>query len=469
MPIELQRQVTRPEQVPDTSKPPEADGTIPMKTQMNKVNEWMVVNTKKPLWLRPTRECTPSDYSEFYKQTFNAFDEPAAHAHFSVEGNVDFKAILYLPSEVPYELSRDMFSSAARSLRLYVKRVFINDKFEDLIPRWLLFVRGVVDSDDLPLNVGREILQQSRSLRIIKQRLVKRTIDMMTDLANTNATAYNTFWKNFGKYVKVGIIEDEKVRDDLIPLCRFFSSATGSGAGMGAAANQSQTSLPEYVSRMPAEQKHIYYIVGETRSAAAMSPALEQLKQKGFEVLYVSEPIDEMTLQNIETYQGKTVMDAGKEASASDLSEEEKASKEQTNQDFEEVRAWIKSVLGDKITRVEMSTRLVDSPATLVQSEYGVSPNMQKYLRAQAVVEAEDKGEFANIFNQAVLEVNPTHPITLKLKQIAEDEQRKGLPESRELVEIVFSTAALAAGYLIDDGPGFAVKVSKLMAKAMQA
>jgi len=360
-----------------------------------------------------------------------------------------------------------MFSSAARSLRLYVKRVFINDKFEDLIPRWLLFVRGVVDSDDLPLNVGREILQQSRSLRIIKQRLVKRTIDMMTDLANTNATAYNTFWKNFGKYVKVGIIEDEKVRDDLIPLCRFFSSATGSGAG--AAANQSQTSLPEYVSRMPAEQKHIYYVVGETRSAAAMSPALEQLKQKGFEVLYVSEPIDEMTLQNIETYQGKTVMDAGKEASAGDLSEEEKASKEQTNQDFEEVRAWIKSVLGDKITRVEMSTRLVDSPATLVQSEYGVSPNMQKYLRAQAVVEAEDKGEFANIFNQAVLEVNPTHPITLKLKQIAEDEQRKGLPESRELVEIVFSTAALAAGYLIDDGPGFAVKVSRLMAKAMQA
>lgn len=143
VPIELQRLVSRPESVPDTSKPMEADGTLPMKTQMTKVKEWSVVNTKKPLWLRATRECTDQDYSEFYKQTFNAYDEPAAHAHFSVEGNVDFKAILYLPSEVPYELSRDMFSSAARSLRLYVKRVFINDKFEDLIPRWLLFVRGV--------------------------------------------------------------------------------------------------------------------------------------------------------------------------------------------------------------------------------------------------------------------------------------------------------------------------------------
>ena len=143
VPIELQRIVSRPESVPDTSKPAEADGTVTMKTQMTKVKEWTVVNTKKPLWLRATRECTDQDYSEFYKQTFNAYDEPAAHAHFSVEGNVDFKAILYLPSEVPYELSRDMFSSAARSLRLYVKRVFINDKFEDLIPRWLLFVRGV--------------------------------------------------------------------------------------------------------------------------------------------------------------------------------------------------------------------------------------------------------------------------------------------------------------------------------------
>ena len=222
---------------------------------LTQVDEWQVVNNKKPLWLRSPKEIENDDYDEFYRQTFNAFDKPASKSHFSVEGNVDFKALLYLPSEVPYELSRDMFAVGARSLRLYVKRVFINDKFEDLIPRWLLFIRGVVDSDDLPLNVGREILQQSRSLRIIKQRLVKKSIEMFTDLAK-NETEYSKFWKNFGKYIKVGIIEDEKAKDDLIPLCRFHTSGS----------DDRMVSLPEYVERMKDDQKLIYYVVGESKA-----------------------------------------------------------------------------------------------------------------------------------------------------------------------------------------------------------
>jgi heat shock protein beta len=194
------------------------------------------------------------------------------YSHFSVEGNVDFKALIFLPEEMPYELSRDMFANTARSMRLYVKRVFINDKFEDLLPRWLIFLRGVVDSDELPLNVGREILQQSRSLRIIKQRLIKKSIDMIADVAKTNTTAYDKFWKNFGKYIKVGLIEDEKNRPDLIPLARFFSSHNN---------GQSLVSLPEYVSRMKDDQKKIFYVVGETKAQAAMSPALEKLKREG--------------------------------------------------------------------------------------------------------------------------------------------------------------------------------------------
>lgn len=447
----LQRNITRPESVPDTSKGPDEDGTIPMKTVMNKVLEWSVVNTKKPLWLRPPKECTDDLYKEFYQLTFNAYDTPAAHSHFSVEGNVDFKALLYLPAEVPYELSRDMFASSARSLRLYVKRVFINDKFEDLIPRWLIFIRGVVDSDDLPLNVGREILQQSRSLRIIKQRLVKKSVDMMTDLAASNATAFNTFWKNFGKYVKVGIIEDEKIREDLTPLCRFFSSAS-----------EEFTSLPDYVSRMPADQKAIYYAVGETRAQAAMAPALEKFKQKGYEVLYVSEPIDEMTLQNIEKFSDKEILDVGKETSQ-ELSDEEKSDKQKKDEEFEDFRTWMKKQLGERITRVEVSARLVDSPATLVQSEYGVSPNMQKYLRAQAVVENDDKGQFSNIFNQAVLELNPAHPIVLKLKALQEIDGES--EEAKDMVELVFNTAALAAGYVLDNAAEYSQMVVKLMTK----
>jgi heat shock protein beta len=266
--------VTKPQSVADTSAPVEADGTIPMKTIMQKVLEWTVVNDKKPLWVRSPKSCSEEEYTEFYKQTFKAYDSPLAHSHFSMEGNVDFKALLYLPSEIPYELTRDMFASSARSMRLYVKRVFINDKFEDLIPRWLLFLRGVVDSDDLPLNVGREILQQSRSLRIIKQRLVKKSIEMMSDLAARNETQYLSFWKNFGKYMKVGIIEDEKARDELAPLCRYFTSHS----------NETMVSLGDYVGRMKEGQQSIYYVVGDTRAQAAKSPALERLRQKGYEV-----------------------------------------------------------------------------------------------------------------------------------------------------------------------------------------
>ena len=422
-----------------------------MKTVMTKSKELDVVNTKKPLWLRTPRQCEQDEYDEFYKQTFNAFDRPAAQTHFSVEGNVDFKALLYLPSEVPYELTRDMFAASARSLRLYVKRVFINDKFEDLIPRWLLFIRGVVDSNDLPLNVGREILQQSRALRIIKGRLVKKSIDMMSDLATNNATAYDQFWRNFGKYIKVGIIEDEKSRDDLTPLARFYSSASTDGL----------TSLPEYVGRMPEEQKYIYYAVGETRAQAAANPALEKIRSDGFEVLYVSEPIDEMTLQNIDKFNEKQITDVGKEQS--DLSDDEKKEKDEANETYESVRLWIKKVLGDRITKVEVSTRLVDSPATLVQSEYGVSPNMQKYLRAQAVVENDDKGEFANIFNQAVLEINPTHPIIKSLKEAQEQDEEN--EEAKEAVELVFNTAALAAGYALENAADYAKLVTSMMTK----
>eukprot|EP01041_Mallomonas_annulata_P001014 gene1014-1990_t len=450
-PIELQRSVTKPEQVPDMVKGPDESGTIPMKTVMNKVIEWQVVNNKKPLWLRSPKDCNEEDYAEFYRQTFKAFDRPMAHSHFSVEGNVDFKALLILPSEVPYELTRDMFSSSARALRLYVKRVFINDKFEDLIPRWLLFIRGVVDSNDLPLNVGREILQQSRSLRIIRQRLVKKSIDMMGELATRNATDYEKFWKNFGKYVKVGVIEEEKLRDDLIPLCRFFSSHS-----------DNLTSLPDYVSRMPEDQKNIYYSVGETRAQAAQSPALEKLKQKGYEVLYVSEPIDEMTLQNIDLYQNKAVTDVGKEGSV-DLSDDEKKEKEKNNVDFEEFRAWLQKLLDGKVTRVEVTARLVDSPATIVQSEYGVSPNMQKYLRAQAVVENDDKGQFENIFNQAVLEINIDHPIIQRLKVVQETEPDS--PEAKESATLMFNTAALAAGYVLDNASEYAKLVTSMMSK----
>ena len=276
---------------------------------------------------------------------------------------------------------------------------------------------------------------------------------MMADLATRNATEYSKFFKNFGKYIKVGIIEDEKARPDLVPLCRFYSSR-----GDGTAANM--TSLPDYVARMPADQKYVYYVVGETRAQAAESPVLERLKQKGYEVLYVCEPIDEMTLQNIERLGEREIRDAGRE-SAEDMSEEERAEKQKKNDASSGFRDWVKGVLGARVTRVEVSSRLVDSPATLVQSEYGVSPSMQKYLRAQAVVENDDKGQFENVFNQAVLEINPAHPIVERLMAVhAVDPEA---PEARDTVELVFNTAVLSAGYALDNAAEYSKMVVKMM------
>jgi HSP90 family molecular chaperone len=472
-PILLQKNVTRPEEVPDTtvlsdtnaaSATEDGSQTIPMKTVMKTELEWEQVNEKRPLWLRRPKDCTAEEYSNFYKQTFKAYDEPLSQSHFSIEGNVDFKALIYIPSEVPYDLMRDMFASNAKSLRLYVKRVFINDNFEDLMPRWLLFIRGVIDSDDLPLNVGREILQQSRTLRIIKQRLVKKSIDMFTDLALTNETAYNKFWKNFGRYLKVGVIEDSTVRDELIPLCRFHTSY--SKTDVENPSGNKQTSLQDYVSRMKEGQNNIYYVVGETLAQAAMSPAIEKIKQKGYEVIYVSEAIDEMTLQSVEKYMNKPIMDVSKEASeASELSPNEKKEKEILNEDFGPLRDRMKSILGNKVTRVEVSTRLVDSPVALVQGEYGVSPTMQKYLRAQAVAQNDDlkADQFDNLYNQAVLEINPSHSIIKNLKSLMDSQQDED--SMKEMVRMLFDTAALSAGYVLENASAYAQMVTKILTR----
>ena len=219
------------------------------------------------------------------------------------------------------------------------------------------------------------------------------------------------------------------------------------------------------VERMKEDQKLIYYVVGESKAQAAISPAIEKVASRGYEVIYVSEPVDEMTLQNIEKFMDKQIVDIGKET-MDDLSEEEKKEKDEKNEDFEGLRTWMQSVLQGKVVRVECSTRLVDSPATLVQSEFGVSPNMQKYLRAQSVVDEDGKGEFSNIFNQAVLEINPSHPIITKLKTIQEADSESD--DSKEMVDMVFNTAALAAGYMLDNSAEYSKMVIKMMTKVAQ-
>ena len=279
-----------------------------MKTIPETTEGYETVNNQKPIWLRPPREVTDVEYQDFYKSAFrNSYDIPMKYTHFVLEGQVMCKSILYIPGMLPFELSKDMFDENARNIRLYVKRVFINDSFDDLLPRWLKFVKGVVDSDDLPLNVSREILQKSKVLSIINKRLVRKSLDMIKELSEgedeTAKGQYVLFWNNFGKYLKVGIIEDDRNRDEIASFLRFYSGNSG----------EEYTSLDEYIENMAAGQKSIYYVTGEGKEKAAMSPVIEKLKTRGYDVLFATEPLDEIMFESLRSYKDMDIVDAAKD------------------------------------------------------------------------------------------------------------------------------------------------------------
>lgn len=306
-----------------------------------------------------------------------------------------------------------MFDDAGRCVKLYVKRVFISDKFQELMPRWLTFVRGVIDSEDLPLNVSREILQQSRVLRIISKRLIRKSIDMFKDIA-TDEIKYAKFWENFGRYIKAGVIDEPDYVEQLSHLLRFDSSKT-----------EAMTSLQEYVNRMPADQKEIFYVTAESKAAARNSPIIEKLTAKGFEVLYLVEPVDEICVQTLQKFKGKRDPDAKdtEDFKLSDISredfkipgeEENKEEAERTSEEFTKVTEYMKGVLSGLISKVQVSSRLTESPSAIVQSQFGMSPTMERFMRAQT---GSDENQSSFLAQNRVLEINPTHPLVLNLKQ----------------------------------------------------
>jgi len=451
-PISVWKETTEYQQVPDD----EANMDLPegeqrkMKTVPVTKEGYDRINTQKPIWLKPPKEVQEEEYKEFYKSAFRAaYDDPMKWSHFVLEGQVQCKALLYIPGMLPFELSKDMFDDNARNIRLYVKRVFINDKFEDLMPRWLKFVRGVVDSDDLPLNVSREILQKSKVLSIINKRLVRKSLDMMKEIADDeDKSQYIMFWNNFGKYLKVGAVEDDKNRDEIASLLRFFSSKTG----------EEYTSLDEYVEGMPEGQKAIYYVTGDSRENAAMSPVLEKLTSRGYNVLFATEPLDEIMMESLRSYKDKDIVDAAKANLKLDEEDEEsKKSKETLKADLKDVCDYLEVLLKGKIQSVEISTLLTDSPAALVQGAYGMSPTMQRYMRAQAVA----TGQSAPEMNRAILEINPKHPIVKDLDRMVKLDK-----ESEELKDIALSmydVAAMTSGYDVPDMKAFAQRVMKMM------
>lgn len=414
--------------------------------------DWELMNSAKPIWQRKPSEINDAEYREFYKSFTKDHQDPLVYTHFTAEGEVTFKSILFVPKAAPTDIFQN-YNKKHDSIKMYVRRVFISDTYDELLPKYLSFIRGVVDSDDLPLNVSRETLQQNKLLKVIKKKLVRKVLDMIKKMEEEE---FDQFYKEYSTNLKLGVIEDSGNRVRLAKLLRFSSSS-----------GDKPTSLEKYVERMKDKQDLIYYIAGTDRNELERSPFVERLLKKGYEVLYLTDPIDEYTMQSLPEFEGKRFQNVAKDGLQIDKSKQAEERLKELEKTFEPLINWIKeSPLKDRLESVKVSTRLVKTPMALVANQYGYSGNMERITKAQAYQKSGGDSMSQYYFGQKkILEINPGHPLVKELLRRVESDAND--PRAKDLVQLMYEAATLRSGYELRDTAGFADRIEFMLRSAM--